>query len=149
MWVPSYGSTKNTSRGRYKPCKCGHQDTQLALERLNPKTMPVGKAGEGSTESRGHKGLQTRQWPRSNWKGIRNTGDEEIVQEENQTKKIKTRIRNGKMKTQWGHSTGTGEHFSSRILDRPRTKEKEATHRQCKRQPKHSPSHSVLGWPVH
>lgn len=53
------------------------------------------------------------------------------------------------MKTQWGHSTGTGEHFSSRILDRPRTKEKEATHRQCKRQPKHSPSHSVLGWPVH
>lgn len=35
-------------------------------------------------------------------------------------------------------STGRGDCFSSRILDRPRTKEKETSHRQCKRQPRHS-----------
>lgn len=61
------------------------QGTQLALERLDPKTIPVGKAGEGSTESTGQKGLQTKQQPSSKRKGIRNTDDGEIVQEENQT----------------------------------------------------------------
>lgn len=83
--MPNCGSTKNTSRARYKPCKLGHQDTQLALERLNSKTTPVEKAGEGSTENTGQKGLQTRQGPRSKRKGIRNTDDGEIAQEENQT----------------------------------------------------------------
>lgn len=61
------------------------QDTQLALERLNPKTIPVRKAGEGSTENTGQKGLQTKQQPRRKRKGIKNTDDGEIVQEENQT----------------------------------------------------------------
>lgn len=84
MWVRNCGSTENTSRARYKPCKCGHNDTQLALERLNAKTIPVGKA-EGSTESTGQKRLQRRQWARNKRKGIRNRDDGETVQEENQT----------------------------------------------------------------
>lgn len=100
------------------------QDTKLALESLHLKTIPIGKAGEESTENTGQKGLQTKQWPRSKRKGIRKTDDGEIVQEENQTE-------NKGKDWEWENENpvrafckGTGEHFSSRILDRPRTKEK-------------------------
>lgn len=131
-------------------CKLGHQDTCLAPERLNPKTTQVGKAGKGRHRKHRPEGAQGKGAAReSGDRGAREkalgTDDGETVQEEKQTENNgkEQACENGNPARAFNRSnmatpTGRGDHFSSRILDRPRTMEKEASHGQCKRQPRRS-----------
>lgn len=131
-------------------CKLGHQDTCLSPKRLNPKTTQAGKAGEGRHRKHRPEGAQGEWAAReSGNQGAREkalgTDDGEIAQEEKQTENNgrEQECENGNPARAFNRSnmvtsTGRGDRFSSRILDRPRTKEKEASHGQCKRQPRRS-----------
>lgn len=133
-------------------CELGHQDTCLALEWFsNPKTTQVGKAGEGRHGKHKPEGGQGEGagWESGDQgakeKKALGTDDGEIAQEEKQTENNskEQECENGNPVRAFNRSnmvtsTRRGDHFSSRILDRPRTKEKEASHGQCKRQPRRS-----------
>lgn len=114
--------------------------------RLNPKATQAEKAGEGRHKKHRPEGAQDKRTAQdSGDQGALGTDDGEITQEENQTENngkeqecengnpVRTLKRNNT-----ATSTGKGDHFSSSILDRPRTKEKEASHGQCNGQPRHS-----------
>lgn len=122
----------------------------LPWKRLNPKTTQVGEVGEGRHRKRRPEGAHGEgAAPESGDQGAREnvlgTDDGEIAQEEKQTEDNgkEQECENGNPvgafnRSNMATSTGRGDHFRSRILDRPRTKEKEASHGQCKRQSRRS-----------